>query len=138
MTNNTSKSLITKRYTVLSEVRESEQEKLNLKHYNTTHTDNRTSNQRVRKNKARFAPSATQKVARRIVKKYRNHRRRKGQTGDSLIGNLAKWEINMGAKAIIAGLEKKLVDEGIKQAPELYKYGTCKIKNKLYRNRNTK
>ena len=33
---------------------------------------------------------------------------------------------------------KKLVDEGIKQAPELYKYGTCKIKNKLYRNRNTK
>ena len=63
-------------------------------------------NQRVRKNKARFAPSATQKVARRIVKKYRNHRRRKGQTGDSLIGNLAKWEINMGAKAINSGLGK--------------------------------
>ena len=41
-----------------------------------------------------------------MVKKYRNHRRRKGQTGDSLIGNLAKWEINMGAKAINSGLGK--------------------------------
>ena len=44
----------------------------------------------------------------------------------------------MGSKAINSGLGKKLVDEGIKHAPELYKYDTSKIKNKLYRNRNTK
>lgn len=80
----------------------------------------------------------TQKVARQIVKKYRNQRKREGQTGDSIIGNLAKWEINMGSKAINSGLGKKLVDEGLKHAPELYKYDTSKIKNKLYRNRNTK
>ena len=36
----------------------------------------------------------------------------------------------MGSKAINSGLGKKLIDEGIKHAPELYKLGTSKIKNK--------
>ena len=35
----------------------------------------------------------------------------------------------MGSKALSSGLGKK-IDEGIKHAPDLYKYGTSKIRNK--------
>ena len=87
-------------------------------------------NKVVRKQKVRFALPPAQKAATQIVKKYRRQRRKKGQIGGSLIGNLAKWRINMGAKAINSGLGEKIVDEGIKHAPDLYKYGTSKIKNK--------
>ena len=87
-------------------------------------------NKVVRKQKVRFALPPAQKAATQIVKKYRRQRRKKGQIGGSLIGNLAKWRINMGAKAVNSGLGEKIVDEGIKHAPDLYKYGTSKIKNK--------
>ena len=36
----------------------------------------------------------------------------------------------MGSKAINSVFGKKLIDEGIKQVPNIYKYGTLKIKNK--------
>ena len=36
----------------------------------------------------------------------------------------------MGSKAINSVFGKKLIDEGIKQIPNIYKYGTSKIKNK--------
>ena len=36
----------------------------------------------------------------------------------------------MGSKAINSVFGKKLIDEGIKQVPNIYKYGTSKIKNK--------
>ena len=36
----------------------------------------------------------------------------------------------MGSKAINSGLWKKIIDEGIKHAPDLYKYGTSKMRNK--------
>ena len=87
-------------------------------------------NRRTRKKKVRFPYTATQKSARRIIKKYSNKRKKKAQQGGSLIGNLAEWGISMGSKAINSGLGKKLIDEGIKYAPELYKLGTSKIKNK--------
>ena len=54
---------------------------------------------------------------------------RRRQIGAGIIGNLAEWGINMVAKAINSGLGKKLFDEGIKHAPETYKYGTSEIKN---------
>ena len=63
-----------------------------------------------------------------------------------MLGNIAKWGVNMGAKTLFkrglnAGLKalisemgkKKLIDEGIKHAPELYKHGASKIKNKNVR-----
>ena len=64
-------------------------------------------NRVVRKKRVSFAPSATQKIARKKVKKYRRQRQKKAQTGGSLIGNLAKLGINMGAKAINSVLGKK-------------------------------
>ena len=36
----------------------------------------------------------------------------------------------MGSKAINSVFGKKLIDEGIKQIPNIYKYGTSKIKKK--------
>ena len=36
----------------------------------------------------------------------------------------------MGSKAINSGLGKKIIDEGIKHAPDLYKYGAFKNRNK--------
>ena len=64
-------------------------------------------NRVVRKKTVSFAPSATQKIARKKVKKYRRQRqKKKAQTSGSLIGNLAKWGINMGAKAINSVLGK--------------------------------
>ena len=35
----------------------------------------------------------------------------------------------MGVRALNSEIGKKLVDEGIKHAPELYRLGTSKIKN---------
>ena len=43
---------------------------------------------------------------------------------------LPKRGINIGAKALNSVLGKKLMDEGIKDTPELCKFGTSKIKNK--------
>ena len=39
----------------------------------------------------------------------------------------------MGSKAINSAFGKKIIDEGIKQVPNLYKYGTSKTKNKNVR-----
>ena len=44
-------------------------------------------------------------------------------------GTLAKG-LDMGSKAINSEIGKKLIDEGIKHAPELYKYGNNRVKNK--------
>ena len=43
---------------------------------------------------------------------------------------MAKLGLNMGSKAINTVFGKKLIDKGIKQIPNIYKYGTSKIKNK--------
>ena len=55
-------------------------------------------NRQVQKKKVRFASSVTQNVAWQIVNKCRNEMRKKGQTGGSIIGNLAKWGITIGVK----------------------------------------
>ena len=47
-----------------------------------------------------------------------------------LVGNLAKLGLNMGSKVINSVFGIKLIDERIKQIPDIYKYGTSKIKNK--------
>ena len=85
----------------------------------------------IRKKKERFAPSTTKRVAKIVVRIYKNQgKRRKAQTGGSKLENLAKLGIKMGLKAINSGLEKKKLNEGIKHAPDLYKYETSKIRNK--------
>ena len=59
-----------------------------------------------------------------------------------MLGQIAKWGTKLGAKflfkkgiskvskALSSEIGKKLIDEGIKHAPELYKLGTSKVKNK--------
>ena len=44
--------------------------------------------------------------------------------------NLFKKGLDVGSRAITPEISKKLIDEEIKHAPELYKIGTSKIKNK--------
>ena len=44
--------------------------------------------------------------------------------------NLFKKGLDVGSRAITSEISTKLIDEGIKHAPELYKIGTSKIKNK--------
>ena len=71
----------------------------------------------------------------------RQQRKPKTQNSGSILGNIAnlraraltlngllKRGIDIGAKALNSALGKKLVDERIKHAPELYKFGTSKIK----------
>ena len=59
-----------------------------------------------------------------------------------MLGNIAKWRVNRAAKTLLkkglnteskalsSEIGKKLIHEGIKHAPELYKLGTSKIRNK--------
>ena len=44
-------------------------------------------------------------------------------------GALAKG-LDIGSKAINSGIGKKLIGEGMKHAPELYKHGKSRVKNK--------
>ena len=72
----------------------------------------------------------------------RNRRTRKAQKGGSLFEELAKLGVKLGAKTLFkkgvsAGsktlsseIGKKLIDEGIKHAPDIYRFGTSKIRNK--------
>ena len=77
----------------------------------------------------------------------RNRTRSKKQTGRNILGAIAKLGIKLGAKAlgstgllkkglgvgakaINSDIGRKLVDEGIKQSPELYRLGTSKIRGK--------
>ena len=85
---------------------------------------------KTKKKKVRFALANTpaQDRARRIKKNYRKLRR--AQTGKGLNGNLQNLGICMGSKAINSVLGKKIIDNGIENIPNLFRYGASKIKNK--------
>ena len=46
------------------------------------------------------------------------------------VKTLFKKGVSIGSKALSSEIGKKLIDKGIKHAPELYKLGASKIKNK--------
>ena len=75
-----------------------------------------------------MANTPTRNEARRIKKIYSKIRRT--QTGRGIVGDLAKLGMSMGSKEVNSVLGKKLTNEEIKKVPNLYKYGTSKIKNK--------
>ena len=54
----------------------------------------------TKKKKVTLANTSTQEAARRIVKKYKNQRIKKAQKRESLLGNIANWEVNMEAKTL--------------------------------------
>ena len=87
-------------------------------------------NRRKTKKKVRFAltNTPTQDRARRIKKKKEELRR--AQTGKGLAGNLANLGISMGSKAINSVLGKEIIDKGIENIPNLFRYGASKIKSK--------
>ena len=87
-------------------------------------------NRRKTKKKVRFAltNTPTQDRARRIKKKKEEIRRT--QTGKGLAGNLANLGISMGSKAINSVLGKEIIDKGIENIPNLFRYGASKIKSK--------
>ena len=47
--------------------------------------------------------------------------------------SLLKWWVSAGTKSLSTGIGKRLIDERIKQAPDLYRFGTSKIKNENVR-----
>ena len=75
----------------------------------------------------------------------RQQRTRKTQQGGSILGNIGKLGAKLGASNLLkqgvsAGTKilssnkgKRLIDEGIKQAPDLYRFGTSKIKSENVR-----
>ena len=44
--------------------------------------------------------------------------------------NLFKRGISAGSKALSSEIGKKLIDEGIKHAPDICRFGTSKLRNK--------
>ena len=75
----------------------------------------------------------------------RQQRIRKTQQGRSILGNigklgaklrasnLLKQGVSAGTKTLSSDKGKRLIDEGIKQAPDLYRFGTSKIKSENVR-----
>ena len=70
---------------------------------------------------------------------------KKTQQGGSILGNivklgpklgarnLLKQGVSAGTKGLSSDIGKRLIDEGIKHAPDLYRFGTSKIKNENIR-----
>ena len=86
-----------------------------------------TKRARVTKKKVRFTPSTSlrERIAR--IKRYRACRK---QTGSGLASNLANIGLTMGSKALNSALGKKIINKGIDNIPNMFKYGVSKIKNK--------
>ena len=79
----------------------------------------------------RFTPSTSLRERLARIKWYRASR--KVQTGSGLASNLAKIGLTMGSKAINSALGIKIINKGIDNIPNMFKYGVSKIKNKKVR-----
>ena len=62
----------------------------------------------------------------KIRKKWR-------QSGKGLGGNLAKLGIEMGSRALNSSIGKRLINKGIDNIPDIFKYGVSKINKNLKR-----
>ena len=87
-------------------------------------------NRRKTKKKVRFALTNTPKQVRASRIKKKKEELRRAQTGKGLAGNLANLGISMGSKAINSVLGKEIIDKGIENIPNLFRYGASKIKSK--------
>lgn len=72
------------------------------------------------------SPSLPERLAR--IKSCRTSRC--GQTGSRLASNLTELGIKMGSKALNSALGKKIINKGIDNVPNVFKYGVSKLKNK--------
>ena len=64
------------------------------------------------------------------IKRLRPVYDRVNQTGSGLGSNLVKAGFDLGAKALGLEYGKKLINKGINNMPNLFKFGASKIKNK--------
>ena len=55
------------------------------------------------------------------------------QSGKGLGGNLAKLGIEMGSRALHSSIGKRLINKGIDNIPDIFKYGVSKINKNLKR-----
>ena len=62
------------------------------------------------------------------IKRYRTSR--KGQTGSGLASSLAKTGLKMGSKAVNSALSRKIINKGIDNIPNMFKYRVSKTKTK--------
>lgn len=62
----------------------------------------------------------------KIRKKWR-------QSGKGLGGNLAKLGIEMGSRALNSSIRKRLINKGIDNIPDIFKYEVSKINKNLKR-----
>ena len=52
------------------------------------------------------------------------------QSGSGLGGNLIKTEISLGSKALGSDIGKKIINKGIDNIPNIFRFGRSKVKNK--------
>ena len=63
-------------------------------------------------------------------KKIKAKRKKARQSGKGLASNLAKVGLELGSKALGSEFGKKLINKGIDNIPNIFKFGASKIKNK--------
>ena len=59
---------------------------------------------------------------------FRKIKQKRRQTGSGLGGDLTKMEIQMGSKALNSSIGRKLINKGIDNIPNIFKFGASKIK----------
>ena len=57
-------------------------------------------------------------------------RRKQEQSGKGLSSNLIKTGFDLGSKALSSAIGKKIINKGIDNIPNIFKFGVSKIKNK--------
>ena len=63
-------------------------------------------------------------------KKIKAKRKKARQSGKGLASNLAKVGLELESKALSSEFGKKLINKGIDNIPNIFKFGASKIKNK--------
>lgn len=79
-----------------------------------------------RKNNRRILLNLAGPALKKIRKKWR-------QSGKGLGGNLAKLGIEMGSRALNSSIGKRLINKGIDNIPDIFKYGVSKTNKNLKR-----
>ena len=69
-----------------------------------------------------------------IILRKRNAYNRVNQLGKGIGRNLIKPGFDLGSKAIGSEFGKKIINKGIDNIPNIFKFGVSKIKNKNFKN----
>ena len=69
-----------------------------------------------------------------IILRKRNAYNRVNQLGKGIGRNLIKPGFDLGSKAIGSEFGKKIINTGIDNIPNIFKFGVSKIKNKNFKN----